>query len=365
MMLFLDNFDSYAFADIASYWTQLSGGSGDTSTIASSGRRSTKALQLSQDGSSNRASKRLHLVPSMPAPSGDTIIAGFAFRCVTAFSLPTDRTDSEVISGSSAQVLFACRKSGTTLWWARLNANGTISIFRGSTLLGSTAQALSQNVYQYLEFKVKLHASTGTVDVRIDGISQLSLTGQNTTNGGATTWDEIRLGPNGDSLSTTTWNYDDLYLADGSGSDGWADFMGDQRIDDLLPNGAGNSSDYARSTGADQFATIDDATANGDTDYNSTDTIGDKDTLAFPNVPVAGAVINGVMAVAQVRKTDAGSAGHKAVVRIGSTDYEGTERAAPSSYGFVWECWGKKPSDDTAWDDSDVNAAEFGYTKSS
>lgn len=361
MLLFLDSFDHYAFADITTKWTQSDGGSGDISTIAAVGRRSTNALQLAES-SGNRVSIRMSLVPSMPAPSGATFISGMAFRCVSPFATERSNTDSENTGSGAAPVLWAIRSATSTLCWVRLNTNGTISVYRGTTLLGTSSAALSQNVYHFIECKIVLHASTGTVTLRIDGATVLSLTGQNT---GGTSWDEVRIGGTTSFTTTATeWDIDDFYLADGSGSDGWADLMGDLRIDATFPNAAGSLSDFTRSTGSDQWATIDEASANGDTDYNSSGSIGDIDTLNFPNAPASGAPIRGIQLVVQARKEDAGAAGHKADVKISGVDYQGTERSPAETYSFLRECWGKNPANSSAWTDTVYNAAEFGYTKS-
>ncbi len=87
--------------------------------------------------------------------------------------------------------------------------------------------------------------------------------------------------------------------------------------------------------------------------------------MNFPNAPVTGADIHGIQIVAQIRKADAGAAGHKAVARIGSTNYLGTELGIPSTYAILREPMAVKPSDSTAWTESDFNAAEFGAKKSS
>lgn len=369
MQLFLDSFDHYADADKASKWTQYvtsgtSAGSADT-TIAAVGARSTNGLRMRTSTGIFTGCGSLNCVPSTPAPSGATLIVGFRYRCVTAFNLQTVGTDPEAFTAANS-CLFACRLVGVTQWWVRVNTDGTLSVYRGTTLLGTTSSALTQNVYAYVEIKVLLHASAGTVDVRFNGFSVLALTGVNTQNAGSSVWNEFRFGPftNASVTNAKEWNIDDLYVADASGS-AWNDFKGDTRVDATFPNAAGNTSNFTRSTGSDQSATIDEAAANGDTDYNSSAVISDKDTLNFPNAPVPGADIFGLQVVVQVRKTDAGAAGHKAVTRIAGTDYLGTEYGVPSAYAFIRQSWPVKPSDSTSWTESDFNSAEFGYAKSS
>lgn len=368
-LLFLDSHDHYATADLVSKYTQevasflqaLGTPPTDTSGIAAIGRRGTNGLRLkivTNDGG-NQGSKAYRKVLSSPAPSGATAIAGFSFRSVTAFNLLGTSTTQ-----TTGACLFSFYKSGTSQIWFRLNTNGTIAAYRGTTLLGTTANALTQNVEQYIELKVLLHGSTGTVTIHVDGIEWLALTGVNTQNAGVSTWDEIYRGPVTGASASGEWNFDDLYVADGSGAS-WNDFVGDVRIDAVLPTTNGTTRNFTPSTGTDDFAVVDEASANGDTDYVEASAVNDVVTMNFPNAPVTGADIYGVQVVAQAKKTDAGAAGHKAVTRLGGVDYLGAEVGLGSTYQFLTQPWAVKPSDASPWTDTDFNAAEFGAKKSS
>ena len=62
--------------------------------------------------------------------------------------------------------------------------SGEIEVYRNTTLLGMTSGAgLLVSVWAYVEVKIKCSSSAGTVDVRVNGVNRLSLTGQNTKNG--------------------------------------------------------------------------------------------------------------------------------------------------------------------------------------
>jgi hypothetical protein len=102
----------------------------------------------------------------------------------------------------------------------------------------------------------------------------------------------------------------------------------------------------------------------GGTDYNSSTAASLKDTLAFPNAPVAAAPILAIQLNMMMEKADAGASGVKAVTRIGGTDYLGTESFPPVGYSDLRQIWDVKPSNSVAWSDTDFNAAEFGYIRS-
>lgn len=364
-LLFLDSFDHYADADKTTKWTSYAAGlNGDIMVVAAIGARSTQGLRVRTTNTASFWTGTLHLVPSMPVPSGATLVVGFRVKANNPFVTHGTGTDPDTVGAASAAALFVCRSAGTNQWWLRWNSTGTLSVYRGATLLGTTAAALSVGVFSYVEVKVLLSTTVGTVDVRVDAISQLSLTGQNTQNGSSATWDEIRIGhaTSAGGGANIDWNIDDYYLADGTGSD-WNSFKGDVRVDATYPTSDGSHSDFTLSTGATHFGTVDEALANSDTDYNYTSTVNNIDTLNYPNIPVAGATIPGYQIVSQVKKTDAGAATLKAVSRIGGTDYLGAEYGVPTTYAFIRQPQAVSPATSVALTEAEYNAAEFGVKK--
>lgn len=363
--LFSTGFDLYATADLTKEFTQVLSGSGDggSGIQTSSGRRSTQNWRSLTSGGT-ASGNRLAKVFDSPAPSGTTCIFGFAFK-VTGGAFATLQV-STTEGNNSSNVLWSLWKSNTNHVWCRINTNGTVSVYNGSTLLGTSASALTHNTFQYLEFKIVIDNSSGSIEMRVDGSNSgwLNLTSKDTQNGSSTDWDELRLWGSASAGTSPQFIVDDVYVLDGSGSTS-NDFLGDLRVDVSYPNAAGSHSDWTRSTGADQWATVDEALVNSDTDYNSTATVNNIDTLNFPNAPVTGADIFAINVKMAVRKSDAGSAGIKAAVRIGGTDFLGDERTVPSSYVYKQQLWDRKPSDGSAWTDTDFNSSEFGYQKTS
>ncbi len=355
--LFLDSFDHYVTADIPQKWTQIISAAGTDPDIGSYGRRSSQGLRFLGGAGANGRANPLSLTLT---PADATCIIGFAWTMPSgAFaSLPTGFSNPTDTSGTPAHAVLYTMNAGSVQTAFQILGDGTFRALNSGGTFGTSTKSFAIGTTYYIEIKVTHATSGGTIRVRVDGDEWLTLSSLNT----GSAWNQIVIGRI--TGSTGLWYYDDLYVADGSGSDGWTDFMGDMRIDATFPTSDGTHSDFTRSTGANQYATIDEASANGDSDYNSSGTNFAMDTLNFPNAPVSGATILGLQVVAQAKKADAGPAGHKAVVRIGSTDYTGTEHSLASSYSFVREQFPLKPSDNTAWTDTDYNAAEFGYQKS-
>ena len=369
MLLYLDSFDHYATADITQRWTQLYVHNTNpiAPVIGATGRRGTNGVRWSV----NQVYDLPSIMAKTLAPADATCVMGCAFKHTGTFSRMAVDTAVNPFWNGYANALFCVRQGGAQQLAVMVNKNGTLSVVRGQStidIIGTTASALSDGVTYYVEFKTLIANAGGTIDIHVDGVSWLHVDTLDTCPTNIEAWDEVLIGwaRLEYAAASVVWDFDDFYVADGSGADGWADFVGDIRVDALLPmTPAGTNTDFTASGGSDQWDTVDEPAANGDTDYRSSDTIGDKDTFNFPDAPVAGAPILGVQVVCQVKKEDAGSAGHKALARIGGTDYAGDQLAPPATYAFLRQCWGKQPSDGTsAWTDTVLNATEFGYTKS-
>jgi hypothetical protein len=140
--------------------------------------------------------------------------------------------------------------------------------------------------------------------------------------------------------------------------------MDDVRVEAHYVDANGTTRQFTPSTGTDDFAVVDEALANSDTDYLSSSSPGDVVTMGLQNLIATGSTILGLQVVAQVRKETSGSAGHEPAFRIGGVNYFGTEVLISSTYEFTHQCYGKSPASGIAWTESEFNNAEVGAKKS-
>jgi len=80
----------------------------------------------------------------------------------------------------------------------------------------SASGSITAGVWAFLEFKVKTNASTGTIELRINGTPAITSTGVKTQFGAAAYTDRIRIS----SHNTGNLSVDDLYVYDNSGVSG-------------------------------------------------------------------------------------------------------------------------------------------------
>lgn len=264
-------------------------------------------------------------------------------------------------SDAHATFLLYGDSGSTTHLSFRLQTDGSMKVFRGSTEIGSTGVIWSSSIdHHYFEAKVTLHDTTGTLDIWVDGASVLSLTGLDTKNGGtAAEFDGWRIYSGDGPGSAVLWRFTDLYIGNEQGVAGENDVLGPHHYELLLPDGDGFYSDLTRSAGTTNAENVDEATPNGDTDYVEGQT-GDRDTYTVPALATTSADIVGVQVTAVVRTTGGGGTA-QLVSRIDSTDYDSADiPLPPGSFGVIYNDLPLNPDTAAAWLQAEVEGSEFG-----
>lgn len=330
----LENWDYTDTTHQRYYTTGLS-----TPTITANGRRGTRCA----DGTTAE-----HYGAYFISASGATLIVGAAVEFPTASGLGK-------IFGFGDPTA-----SGMLNCYVRANDDRSVSVYRADdTLLGISQPNLLTfgGGYNYIEARVTI-GNSGAAEVRIGGLGTvLLLTNIDTFRNGSTTPSLLWIYPQG------RRRYDDLYINDLLGSQN-IDFEGDVRIDAHFPNAVGNSSQFNRSVGDLQYATVDEETPDEDSTYNSTGTIDALDTLGVENLIPVGAGVKAVSVLTRERITDTGSASHAAVVRSSSTDHVFASHVLTSGYAY-YETPNAHLTVPSLLSDAGFNAAEFGYKRTS
>lgn len=233
----------------------------------------------------------------------------------------------------------------------------------GTTQLASVNAVLSTSAYYYVEIKTTIHSSTGTVDVRVNGVSVISLTGQNTRNGGTGVVDSVQLGTDivTSNSGTNSWRANDFYITDATGTDNTG-FLGDVRIETLFPSANGTTNQWTASTGSN-YTCVDETAPNSDTDYVSTRAVGNVDQYAFQDLTATTGTVLGVAVNTFDRKEDGGARTHAHVIYSG-TLASGTA-FSPSTTYMNHQTVFERRTDGAVWTISDVNGLEAGIKISS
>lgn len=245
--------------------------------------------------------------------------------------------------------------------------DGSLQIYRNdassgltTTFLGATAADVVRvgDAY-YIELKAKIDNAVGTVDVRINGVNVLALTGQDTqgsSSGISSFWMGNEAG-NGN----CEFDIDDLYVFDSQAGQ-VADFVGPVRAEWLKPDGDGTYvADFTLVGAGSQSTAVRDASGpDGDTSYVQSATVNHKHTSTLQNTGLPAGTIYGVQTLLNARLTDAGYRGIKPLMRQSGADYLGTEQYPGSSYRYLHEVQETDPATSSAWLIAGVNSLELG-----
>ena len=251
----------------------------------------------------------------------------------------------------------------------QLNADHSISAWRGlsiNTHLARSQPGLVKNgCWQQMEFKVKIHDSTGYWYVRIDGEDVFSGEDYDTRYQASLPGID-RVGLGGGSQNS----YADLYIATLSGeyNSDWIDGL---RVDCLHPSGAGTNTDWTPDAGSN-YDRVDDGGDVDEATYIASATDGHVDTYNFEDLEgLSGeTTILGVQ-VKSYAKDDQIS-GELLPVFYDGTKYTGSGELATKNWSRNWWladglnyyqkmhwAWDRDPGGGE-WTEATINNGEFG-----
>lgn len=252
---------------------------------------------------------------------------------------------------ASQKAILTVYNSGTLLVHiGRNSSSGLLEANRGSTLIDTGTNVLSVDTTYLIEVRIKIADAGGIIQTKVNGILDIDFTGDTKTDAN-TQFNQVRLGygPSGE----WCYAYFDNFIMDDAG------WIGDTKIQALVPTGAGTTTGWTPSAGAN-WACVDEKPAN-DADYVSINANDVVDTY------VAGNMVGTISAVKCVQiqsraKTDGAPTptNLKLVVRSGGTDYFSGDKTVPVAVKSLWNLWEANPADAGAWEEADVNAMEIG-----
>jgi hypothetical protein len=280
-----------------------------------------------------------------------TLIAGIRYNC----TLPTTSgiiMNFQDVTANASQVTLRAFNDGSFRFFlgtgtgTPLGSASATGLFNGSTWI-------------YLEAKVKIDATTGTVELRVNGNTTPVITASSlNTKSTANVWVS---GFIVQSTSGATYFFDDWYMLDTTGASPLDTYLGNIRVLTDKPSGAGAHTQFTPTNPTNVNYTNVGNTPALTTEYNSDGTAGDIDSYAFPNLP---ANVSSVIALNHWYKTELDAAGVRTVVsgcRSGGSDFfDSTAQTPPNgTYKYFNTVWEKDPNTSSAWTTANAQSAEL------
>lgn len=231
---------------------------------------------------------------------------------------------------------------------------------RNGTLLGSpSTTGLSTGTWYYIEFyiSIKDSISSGNAQLYINGVQEINLAAATDTKNHSTTSADTFV-ING--AGFWDFNIDDLVISSMDDTT-TPTFLGDQRVVTLWPDGNGTYSEFDGSDGnsTNNYLLLDE-TQNDDSDYVTSETVGERDSYTFGNPAQTPTSVKAVQLTTSIRKDDAGARVGRVFHRIGGSNYESGDLTLSTSFEFKTHMRETNPATSSAWTASEVNALESG-----
>lgn len=249
-----------------------------------------------------------------------------------------------------------------------LQSTGVLEVRRGDhggTLIASSAAVFTAGAYQHVEIFCIGHLTTGEVEVRRNGETVISFTG----NTGSGTIEQYAHRWQGSADTGVDVDFADVHGWDESGSVNNT-FLGDVVWYRLNPTSDTAETDWVRNAGANDFDAIDDTTPDGDTTYIEAGTAGDVSDFGMSNLPGTASAIIAVVTQPMARKTDAGAGSLQVTLlssNIGSppapAESDGDDRPITTAYTYYPDIHEVDPATGVAWTPSAVNAMQLRLTR--
>jgi hypothetical protein len=277
--------------------------------------------------------------------TSSTLIFGFAFK---------------IVSNSSGTIMWIFCGPGANLalriQWT--SSGGEFLVYNegeGNKHLGTTSGAGVTNGsgWHYVEFKILCHSSAGSVDVHVDGVSRLSVSGVNTARDEYTYYSVINM------HAMAQNRLDDIYIADDTGAIN-NDFLGRHSVVGLLPESDTATREWTPSSGTSHYDLIDENPSDDDTTYVSSNIAGYKDLYKFNQIDQGGVTAIQVNTICRCPDT---ATDMKIDISSGGTLYPGSSQDVnfTTSYGTVQTVIETDPNTSAQWTADGLNAAKIGF----
>jgi hypothetical protein len=259
-----------------------------------------------------------------------------------------------------------------------VQSTGDVAIYRGDTSGTKLAQTTTPPVvaggFQHIEVMATFDATAGSVEVRINGVTVLTVSGTDTV-AASSEMDDFGSDASAECSQIALsgrdpWKfpavdngfniyYSDLYAYDDEGlfNNSW---QGDRRVYTLFPNVDTAQADWTPTT-VNGFDAIDSPLS--DADYISAGVPGSPDETSsefgLDALPQTTGLVSGVVLVNRAKKTEGGQADLKSAILSGASETEGAVHPLNTIFTYHEDTFQYDPDTGAAFTTEAVDALEF------
>lgn len=335
MLRWMDGFEHYGLTEThmlegvggAAAWSTVSGATLSTANPATgtTHMRMTAAIATAQ---------------TLRRPLGQSKqVSGLGYRFAMT-ALPDIEEDAPDTSGGVYMSLVEFRDvaNGEQIR-VNLGTEGSVRALRGSTALGRSDPCIAAGGYHHFEAKAKIANSGGYVEVRINEVTVLNLTGVDTQNTANAENSQFRFGmyPVVTNIVDTTQDTDDVFAWDDDASDlenTVVDFVGDKGCYYLPVDADTAEADWTLSTGATGYSLIDELDPL-DTDYIADTTGAARSIFQVAALPGNVSEVIAMQPVGRARKEESGTVTLRLGVVVDGNESYTADTSPSTTFAYV------------------------------
>lgn len=306
--------------------------------------------------------------------SRGVVLLGHATKTELYWAFGIYRNDSEGGTFPNRVVWFTYDSAGAVGLWLTAEPDGSMRMYSVTaggaspssasvTLLGTSSITVGANTWTLIE----IHATaatgaTGTLELRINGVSAMSLTNVRTCQSSA---NFVGMGLQFSRMqavtpgSTATYiAFDDLRVNDTAGSLNTS-WCGDESIYMLLPTSAGDSTQFTRG-GTDSGANYGqvDEIPPSTTDYVYDTVVGHMDLYNLGTATITS--VSAVEVLARAYNVDGAGGSLNVVTKTGAGQSDGTAQTLTGQPRYLRRLLETDPADSAAWSQTKIDALQIG-----
>jgi hypothetical protein len=220
-------------------------------------------------------------------------------------------------------------------------------------IIATSTNSLNISTWYWIDIKVVMSSTSGSVVVKVDGdiwIDTTGITGYNSLS---------NITSFGLSAGTTIFDFDDVVWADSGGYPVTGNYIGDSRVETLLPTGDSSTEWSISSTGsnASHVNVVTDDVDDVDDKYVYTNITTDEDYYSYDTIS-SNSTVKALSIDYRAKRDDVGARTLQSVTSAGSQT--GSSRTLYT--GFIWYSDVFQFSDgiSTEWDQTSIGSASFG-----
>lgn len=294
---------------------------------------------------------------------GDALTEVFIGYALYVADLPNKESHGTTGGGLDGTELCSFRDAANAVQCRLLlGTDGGIEARRGTTVLGRCAPVIGAGAYQHIEIYAKAGDGTdGAIEVRVDEVTKLNLTGIDTVSTANVEFSQFALGyelKNDVDTFYPTMDFADFFCndttSDGSGCDTW---IGDCKSGLLLVTSDTAQADFALSAGVSGYPLLGEVPPD-DATYISTGSSTAESDFGLANGPANLSEVLTVRPFVRAMKDDAGTCTIAPNMLSNSTKGTVSDQPVTTAFAYYDSNVPVDPDTGVPWTPSGLNAAE-------